>query len=60
MPSRAMVLTGRSWMRSVSPNDMRGLTTLPQELAKAGYHTFITGEWHNGTQCREFPQYLHS
>ena len=49
VPSRAMVLTGRNWMRS--PNDMRGVPTLPRELEAVGYRTFITGKWHNGEEA---------
>ena len=49
VPSRAMVLTGRSWMRS--PNHMRGVPTLPRELEAVGYRTFITGKWHNGEEA---------
>ncbi|MYF05585.1 MAG: sulfatase-like hydrolase/transferase, partial [Holophagales bacterium] len=49
VPSRAMVLTGRSWMRS--PNRMEGVPTLPRLLEAEGYRTFITGKWHNGEEA---------
>ena len=49
VPSRAMVLTGRSWMRS--PNRMEGVPTLPRLLEAGGYRTFITGKWHNGEEA---------
>ena len=47
VPSRAMVLTGRSWMRS--PNDMRGVPTLPRELEAVGYPPSSPG---NGTTAK--------
>ncbi len=49
VPSRAMVLTGRSWMRS--PNRMEGVPTLPRLLESERYRTFIAGKWHNGEEA---------
>lgn len=46
VPSRAMVLTGRTLFR-VDEN-LKQQTTWPEHLAKAGYFTFLTGKWHNG------------
>ena len=46
VPSRAMLLTGRSWIRSPSPTAMDGLAILPEMLSDAGYRTFVTGKWH--------------
>src|SRR5690349_16626239 len=45
VPSRAMLLSGRSFLRI--PLDLAGVDTLPQHLRAAGYTTFITGKWHN-------------
>ncbi len=45
IPSRAMLLTGRSYLRI--PLDLGNVDTLPQRLRAAGYTTFITGKWHN-------------
>ena len=44
-----MVHTGRTYLHT--PNDMAGVATLPQVLGDAGYHTFITGKWHNGEEA---------
>jgi arylsulfatase A-like enzyme len=58
-PSRAMLMTGRSWFRlprtliqpwSV-PQEERGRCehpTFPELLRRAGYRTFATGKQHNG------------
>lgn len=45
MPSRAMLLTGRSLFR-VKP-DLKGQPSWPEAFAKQGYTTFLTGKWHN-------------
>lgn len=46
VPSRAMLLTGRSLFRI--KENMQGQDTWPEAFARAGYRTFITGKWHNG------------
>jgi arylsulfatase A-like enzyme len=45
VPSRAMLLTGRTLFRIKETMDGQG--TWPEAFAKAGYATFITGKWHN-------------
>jgi arylsulfatase A-like enzyme len=44
-PSRAMMLSGKAYFRI--PMDLKGVSTLPQQLGKNGYTTFATGKWHN-------------
>ncbi|NQV34949.1 MAG: sulfatase-like hydrolase/transferase [Phycisphaeraceae bacterium] len=50
--SRAMLMTGRHWMRLPSSNQHSGwkdLPLLPSLLASEGnYRSFIVGKWHNG------------
>lgn len=46
VPSRAMMLTGRSLFRVDSA--VKNQITWPEILAKMGYVTFATGKWHNG------------
>jgi arylsulfatase A-like enzyme len=46
VPSRAMLLTSRSLFR-VKEN-LAGQATWPEQFARAGYRTFMTGKWHNG------------
>lgn len=45
VPSRAMLLTSRSLFRV--REDLEGQPTWPEQFARAGYRTFITGKWHN-------------
>jgi len=47
VPSRAMLLAGKNWMRLDAPK-LTGATLLPELLGKNGYTTFATGKWHNG------------
>lgn len=44
-PSRAMLLSGKSFFRVSDKLD--GVMTWPKLLRQRGYHTFITGKWHN-------------
>lgn len=60
-PSRAMMLTGRSWQRipkapGAAPNATDPATFLPRVLGAAGYQTFHMGKSGNGftTGTREF------
>ncbi len=55
MPSRAMLMSGRTWLDV--PLDLHGTTLLPEVLRQAGYTTFATGKWHNGEPSfvRAFP-----
>lgn len=45
MPSRAMLLSGRSLFRM--EESLKTSTTWPANFGKAGYTTFATGKWHN-------------
>jgi arylsulfatase A-like enzyme len=46
IPSRAMLMGGRSWRR-VGPG-LDDVVTFPEWLGQHGYQTFATGKWHNG------------
>ncbi len=48
LPSRAMVHSGRSLHRVKS--NLAGVKTLGEVLGAAGYRTFGTGKWHNGSE----------
>ncbi len=58
--SRAMLLTGRPLFHlpasllgpgSVPPAaDSSPCVTFPEQFRAAGYHTFVTGKWHNGKE----------
>src|SRR5689334_25273215 len=55
IPSRAMLMSGRTWL-DVN-HDLQGVKLL-QLLREAGYETFATGKWHNGEASfvRAFPR----
>src|SRR5262245_57466802 len=46
VPSRAMLMTGRTWLDVKASLD--GAPLLPEVLRQTGYATFATGKWHNG------------
>lgn len=53
MPSRAMLHSGRNLFQIEADgrNIPQEHTTLGEALRKAGYRTFGTGKWHNGTSA---------
>lgn len=53
MPSRAMLMTGRTLfhLQAQGQNIPEDHILLGETLQKAGYNTFGTGKWHNGTSA---------
>ena len=49
IPSRAMLLTGRSWLQ-INTDNLRDTDLLPEWFSTHGYTTFGTGKWHNGKE----------
>lgn len=47
MPSRTMLLTGKSWLRIPKPNAGDPDASLPRVLSRAGYETFHVGKGGN-------------
>jgi arylsulfatase A-like enzyme len=47
IPSRAMLLTGRSWMK-IDTQSLKEPNLMPEWFGSHGYQTFGTGKWHNG------------
>ena len=47
-PSRAMLMTSLALTRV--REDLEGQATWPEQFARSGYRTFITGKWHNGAE----------
>lgn len=50
MPSRAMLMTGKSLFHLHRDGEYIATSDImmPQFFAQQGYHTFVTGKWHNG------------
>jgi arylsulfatase A-like enzyme len=48
VPSRSMLLSGRSLFRT--DEKLLRDETWPAAFGRAGYRTFLTGKWHNGTE----------
>jgi arylsulfatase A-like enzyme len=52
VPARSMIHSGRSLFHLDGPGGMTiEHPTLPEAFGNAGYRTFATGKWHNGTEA---------
>lgn len=52
VPARSMLHSGRSLFHREGPGGMTTEhRTLPESFGNAGYRTFGTGKWHNGTEA---------
>ena len=52
VPARSMIHSGRSLFHLDGPGGMTTEhPTLPESFGDAGYRTFATGKWHNGTEA---------
>jgi arylsulfatase A-like enzyme len=49
VPSRAMLLTGRSWLE-IDTQTLKDPNLMPEWFGSHGYQTFGTGKWHNGKE----------
>jgi arylsulfatase A-like enzyme len=49
IPSRAMLLTGRSWMK-IDTQSLKEPNLMPEWFGAHDYQTFGTGKWHNGKE----------
>ena len=48
LPSRAMLNSGRTLFHA--PDDLAGVSIMAETFRQAGYDTFASGKWHNGTK----------
>lgn len=53
LPSRAMLMSGRSLFNIGGNLSLKGVTTMPEYFKANGYETFGTGKWHNGLESFE-------
>jgi arylsulfatase A-like enzyme len=51
VPSRAMLMSGRTLFHVATT--LKDQPTWPETFARAGYSTFMTGKWHNGSESAQ-------